>query len=182
MSHAPSLLTRHVVIEDVLSTWHGALGADATAYRGHVYRMFNFARALAARPAADDALAVAAAFHDLGIWSDETFDYLAPSERRANEYLAAYRPDLDANEITRLIALHHKLSRCPDTAGALAEAFRRADLVDLSLGAFAFGLPSSFVREARAVFPNAGFHRCLLRVGSRWAVRHPGRPLPMMRW
>ena len=45
--HPPSLVTRHALLDDVLATWQHALGRDATAYRGHVYRTFNFARALA---------------------------------------------------------------------------------------------------------------------------------------
>ena len=32
--------------------------------------------------------AVAVAFHDLGIWTDNTLDYLPPSVNRAKTYLA----------------------------------------------------------------------------------------------
>lgn len=138
MDAPPALLTHHALIDDVLAVWRDALGRDADAYRGHVYRVFNFARALARDPLRDDAIAVAATFHDLGIWSDMTFDYLAPSARLADDYLASRRPELDRGEVARMIALHHKLTRCPVDAGALAEAFRRADLIDLSLGAVRF--------------------------------------------
>ena len=179
---SPPLVTTYALIDDVLAAWREALGDDGAGYVGHVYRMFNFARALVADPSRDDTLAVAAAFHDLGIWSDGTFDYLEPSAERASAYLAERRPDLDAPEVARLILLHHKLTRCPPDAGPLAEAFRRADLIDLSLGAVRFGLPREYVEEARAAFPNAGFHRGLLRVGAGWAARHPSRPLPMVKW
>jgi hypothetical protein len=182
MPAAPSLVTSHPVIDDVLLAWATALGRDGGAYRGHVYRVFNLARALAASGGLDDTLAVAAVFHDLGIWSDETFDYLEPSARRAAAFLAAEKSAVDGEEVGRMIALHHKLTRCPADAGVLAEAFRRADLVDVSLGLVSFGLPRAFVHEVRATFPNAGFHACLARVGARWLVRHPTRPLPMMRW
>lgn len=176
------VLTAHPVIDDVLATWRGALGHDADAYRGHVYRMLTFARALAGEELPGDALAVAAVFHDLGIWTDGTFDYLEPSARRAEEWIAAHELAVDSREVVRMIALHHKLTRCPAEAGALAEAFRRADLIDVSLGAIRFGLPRTFVREVRTAFPNAGFHRCLARVSTSWFLRHPLRPLPMMRW
>jgi hypothetical protein len=178
MASPPPLVTSYALIDEVLLAWRDALGDDAAGYAGHVYRMFNFARALVGDPSRDDTLAIAAAFHDLGIWSDSTFDYLEPSAERASAYLAERRPDLDAPEVARLILLHHKLLRCPPDAGPLAEAFRR----DLSLGALRFGLARDYVAEARAAFPNAGFHRGLVRVGAGWAARHPSRPLPMLKW
>jgi hypothetical protein len=177
-----SIISRNALIDDVLDAWKPAIGGDFDGYRGHVYRMFNFARAFRAGPSDDDSIAVAAAFHDIGIWSDGTFDYLEPSARRARSYVEERKLAIDVPELTRMIELHHKLRSCARDAGELAESFRRADLVDVSLGTVTFGLPRSFVREARSTFPNSGFHRCLLRHGVSWAVRHPFSPLPMMRW
>lgn len=186
MDPARSPIVHHAVIEEVLATWTAALGSDAPGYRGHVYRVLNFARALAPAPEApalDDTLAVAAVFHDLGIWSDGTFDYLAPSIDRARAHLAAHPlPAVAASEVASMIDLHHKVTACPADATPLSEVFRRADLVDLSLGVVRFGLSPRFVNDVRASFPNAGFHRCLLRIGARWFARHPTRPLPMFRW
>ena len=74
------LLERLDPLDRVLETHAVELGADFTAYRNHTYRVVNFCAALA--PCADDALekvALAAAFHDLGIWTAHTFDYLQPS-------------------------------------------------------------------------------------------------------
>ena len=34
-------------------------------------------------------IAVAAVFHDLGIWTNHTFDYIAPSVALAREHLSA---------------------------------------------------------------------------------------------
>lgn len=65
---------------------------------------------------------------------------------------------------------------------ALVDAFRRADLVDVSLGLMRSGLPRSFVRDVRRAFPNAGFHRRLLALGAQRARSHPLSPLPMLRW
>ncbi len=133
-----------------------------------MYRVFNLARALAGTGDHDEAIAVAAVFHDLGIWSDGTFDYLAPSGRRAAEHLAARGPSADPEQVARIIAYDHALTSCRATAGPLAEAFRQADLVDVTpRGDPGFGLPRAFVRgEARAAFPNAGFHRCLLQASA----------------
>ena len=64
------------------------------AYRGHTYRVFNIARRVLGRDDADDLLAVTSAFHDLGIWSDNTFDYLSPSVARARTWLERRSPSL----------------------------------------------------------------------------------------
>jgi hypothetical protein len=174
------IVTDHAIVEEVLATFGEALGSHVTAYRGHVYRTLNFANALAGTTS--DSLAVAAVFHDLGIWSDGTFDYLAPSAARAARYLADKQGSIDGAEVDRMILLHHKVRPCPEDAGPLAEAFRRADLVDVSFGALRFGLPRAFVSEVRATFPNAGFHRGIARAAVGWIKAHPTRPLPMMRW
>jgi hypothetical protein len=113
-----TLVTHHAIVDEVLATFGEALGPDAAAYRGHAYRTLNFARALAGTDS--DALAVAAVFHDLGIWSDGTFDYLDPSASRAARYLAGKPSTIDGAEVNHMIRLHHKLRPCPEDAGPLA--------------------------------------------------------------
>jgi hypothetical protein len=175
------VIERHPLVDAVLQTWSAALGADLPAYRGHVYRVLNFCQALA--PDVDDEQrAVAAAFHDLGIWSDGTFDYLAPSAARAISYLETTGRERGTDAVARAIMLHHKLTPYRGEGDAdLIEAFRRADLIDVSLGLVRFGLPRAYVRRLRATFPNCGFHAKLGRLIARQLVRHPLRPLPMMR-
>jgi hypothetical protein len=176
------------VVEDVLGTWRAQLAGDFDAYRGHVYRVLTFARGLAAgatgAPVADEtlhAMAIAVVFHDLGIWSDGTLDYLPPSEARARAHCAATGRAADAPAVAAMIAQHHKLLPYAGPNAVLVEALRRADLIDLTFGAIRFGLPGDLVRAARGAFPNAGFHATLCRVIGGWVVRHPFRPLPMMR-
>jgi hypothetical protein len=176
----PALITADPLIDDVLAGFREAIARDFAGYRGHVYRTFNFACALSSSAGAARDLAVVAVFHDIGIWSAQTFDYLAPSAEAAGHYVRSQQPALDEGAVRRMIWLHHKLTPCSAEDGAHAEAFRRADLIDLTFGLVEFGLPGEFIREVRSVFPNAGFHRCLLRVAARWVRRHPGRPLPML--
>jgi hypothetical protein len=182
------LTASHPVVEEVLGTWRPALGGDFAAYRGHVYRVLTFARGLAAAasaaPVSDDTvhtLAIAVVFHDLGIWSDGTLDYLPPSEARARAHCEATGRAAAAPAVVAMIAQHHKLLPYRGPDAVLVEALRRADLVDLTLGTVRFGLPADLVRSARAAFPNAGFHATLCRVIGGWMLRHPFRPLPMMR-
>ena len=83
------IVTTHPLIEEVLEKWHDKIGDDYPAIRGHNYRMFNFCVALSGRsdPATVKKIAIAAAFHDIGIWTHGTFDYLPPSCDLAMAYL-----------------------------------------------------------------------------------------------
>lgn len=173
------LVTHDGRIEEVLEAWSVALGRARDAYRGHVYRVFNVARRLAGSAAHDEVLAAASAFHDLGIWSDRTWDYLDPSVARAREQLSARWPEVDEAAVVAAIANHHRLRRVRD--GGVVEAFRRADLVDVSRGLFSAGLDRGFHGELVRELPYCGFHRILLRTALAWFVRHPLRPLPMVR-
>ena len=178
-----SLLVEHPLAEALFALWQPALGADAKAYRNHVYRVWNFALAL--HPAEGDALEqliVAGVFHDLGIWSDGTFDYLEPSIERAADWLNNNGHADWAPIVATIIREHHKIRSYRGAHKELVEPFRRADLTDVSLGLIRPGLSKSFVREVRREFPNAGFHKRLLQLAFRQFLRQPWRPMPMMRW
>jgi len=174
---------RIALLDDILEPWAAALGADRVPYTNHVYRVLHFCFAL--HPPTEDErrkLVVAGAFHDLGIWSESTLDYLPPSVALARRYLAEHGLGEWGDEVALVIDLHHRLRAYRGDGAALVEPFRRADLVDVSMGRLAAGLPASFVREVQAAFPNSGFHRRLLELGARWIPRHPLRPAPFLRW
>ncbi|MDR7171995.1 hypothetical protein J2W56_005756 [Nocardia kruczakiae] len=61
-------------------------------------------------------------------------------------------------------------------------SFRIADRIDVSGGLVRGGLPRAEVRAVVAALPYHGFHRFLAESAARWALRHPLRPLPMLRW
>lgn len=190
-------------IDEILERFRGLIGHDFEGYRNHVQRMAHacFALAGAGRSEraggarADEAartgpapltrverekIVVAACFHDIGLWTAGTFDYIEPSIAAAREHLTlvgrpAWIPEVDA-----IIAEHHKLRAHAD--GGLVELFRRGDLVDFSLGAVRFGLSRGWVRAVKACYPNAGFHRGLVLRALRWVARHPLSPAPMAKW
>jgi hypothetical protein len=170
-------------VDEILAPYSAALGNDGAGYRNHVSRLLNFYTGLA-RPAAGlpEAVLVAAAFHDLGIWADHTFDYLEPSVRRASEWLSKVGLAALEPEVARIIREHHKLRPYTGEFAGSVEAFRKADLVDVSLGLVRFGLDRGFIREVRAAFPNRGFHARLAQLTARQLLRTPRRPLPMMHW
>jgi hypothetical protein len=127
-------------------------------------------------------VAIATAFHDLGIWTDRTFDYLEPSVAVATAYLAESGRAAWIPEIAAMIREHHKITRYKGDPGWLVEDFRRADWIDVTLGALTFGTPRSLIREAQAAWPDAGFHRLLVRLELRHLGKHPLNPLPVLRW
>ena len=175
--------TQHPLIEAILSDWKDRIDDDYAGYRGHVYRMYNYCLAL--HPASNEEktkLAIAACFHDIGLWSDHTVDYLAPSVAQAENYLAETGRETWSEEISLMIEWHHKVRPIRTRQFPLVEVFRKGDLVDFSLGFFKCGLPKSLVKEVKAAIPNASFHRFLLKGAKDWFVKHPFSPPPFMKW
>ncbi|MBI3904225.1 MAG: phosphohydrolase [Pseudomonas fluorescens] len=168
--------------DEILTSFALAIGADLQGYRNHIYRVLNFHGALrGADGLSPDAVQIAAAFHDMGIWTDDTLDYLPPSIALATEYLDnQQRPEL--KDEGALILEHHKLRRYRGAYADSVEPFRQADLVDVSLGLVRFGLPRSFIKTVQATFPDHGFHSMLMKLSARQLIRSPLRPLPMLRW
>ena len=172
------------LIENLLAPHAPTAGADFRGYRNHCQRIFRFCLTLAGERASAerDIYAVAAAFHDLGIFTSDTLDYLAPSRALARDWLAAHGKSALDRVVEDMIESHHALLSRPGDRDSTTEIFRRADLVDLSLGAIRFGVPSAIVTEVRQSFPNAGFHRFLVRAFGRRALTHPFALAPMLKW
>ena len=192
------LLTSHPTVDEVLNDHASELGHDLIAYRNHVYRVVNLCLAIVGDGRVElEKIAVAAVFHDLGIWTNQTFDYLAPSVAVAREYLAARGLAEWIPEIEAMIVNHHKVTPTltnphPSTTArgalsgvegqSLVESFRRADWIDVTRGLRRFGVSRTFVAAVAATWPNAGFHRRLVELTiDRW-WKHPLNPLPMVKW
>lgn len=107
--------------------------------------------------------------------------YLEPSKAHATHYLQERSLSAWEHEILLMIEWHHKLSAYTGEHANLVEAFRRADLVDVSIGLQANGLPKNFIREVKKAFPNRGFHWTLTKGLTAYMITHPLNPLPMMR-
>lgn len=174
------MLTRIPTIDDVLNDHAAALGDDFLAYRNHVHRIVNLCVAIMGESELEK-IAVAAAFHDLGIWTNRTFDYIAPSIALAHEYLVARAREDWTAEIEGMIADHHKITPSTAAPGSLIEAFRRADWIDVTRGLRGFGVPRPLVGRLFATWPSAGFHRRLVTLTLERFRSHPLTPLPMVR-
>lgn len=177
------IVVEEPAIDAILEDWRAAIGPAFDGYRGHVYRVFNVCLRLHACDADERRkLAIALAFHDIGLWSARTVDYLPPSEAEAIAWLDANGLSAWREDIVLMIGLHHRLRPWRDPATPLVEVLRRADLVDFSLGIVRAGVPRAFLRRLSATFPNAGFHRFLFARAHGWWLRHPLRPMPFLRW
>lgn len=176
---------RFARVDDLLAAHADALGGDFSGYRNHVHRVAELCADLAPDPPGAREIrmiGIAAAFHDLGIWTDRTFDYLEPSVRRAETHLAAEGLAAWAPEIAAMIRAHHKLTAWRGPA-PLVEPFRRADWIDVTRGVVGGRrLPPGRLAALYAAWPGAGFHRRLLELGLGRAARHPLSPLPMLRF
>lgn len=177
------IVTHYPLVDELLSAYSGEVSHDFTGYSNHVYRLLNFFAALT-RPHGrlPDAVLIAAVFHDIGIWTASTFDYLEPSIAQAKRHMLTMRDDAIAKEVTALIANHHKIRAYEGAFADSVQPFKQADLIDVSLGMLRHGLPRSYVSEVRNAFPNAGFHRRLLGLALTQCVHEPLRPFPMLRW
>jgi hypothetical protein len=178
----PGLISEIRVLDQVLAEHTDQLGTDFVGYRHHAYRVANLCVMLA--PTGRDQIekiAIAAAFHDLGIWTDETFDYLEPSVRLARAYLANTQQPEWIPELERMICDHHKLTPSRADDGWLVEPFRKADWIDVSRGAVMFGLPPRIVRPILSAWPSAGFHKRLIQLFLKRLRTNPLTPLPMVR-
>ncbi len=170
------------ILDEILESWRVVLGADFAAYNNHCYRVLNFSLASCGETAeAMSKVSIAVAFHDLGIWANNTYDYLEPSKQLCREFLVKTDQSQLSTEIETMIELHHKLRKYKANPNWLVEPFRKADWIDISRGRLKFELPSTFVAETLSKFPNAGFHKRLVALTVQRLKTHPFSPLPMMR-
>ena len=85
---SPGLLDEIPPLDELLAQHAAAMGCDAVPYRNHAYRVANLCIAFASRDSDTvHKIAIAAALHDMGIWTQGTFDYLDPSIELARAHL-----------------------------------------------------------------------------------------------
>jgi hypothetical protein len=178
------LIHTHPLVEQILDSHREhALGDERgwASYRGHIYRVFNLARVVVPdHDDRDDKLAIAAAFHDIDVFS--SLNYLGPSIRTMDAWLQRTGRSAWADELTVIVAKHHHLTRYRGPYAELAEAFRWADLNDLSQGLIRAGLPRQQVRAVRrSIDVGVFFTRTVPRAIVRHVIRHPLDPLPIAR-
>lgn len=171
----------NTTIELLLQQFKCVISSDYEKYRNHVYRVFLNCILIDNTKEHEEKYAIAAVFHDLGIWTDHTIDYLNPSIDQANTYLTETGRQDWIVEIILMINWHHKISKYRGVYKTTVETFRRADWIDVSLGLLTYGADKSKIKAYRKKLPNRGFHFFLLKKLLRNLFRHPLNPLPMFK-
>jgi hypothetical protein len=169
----------NAVIEELMQYFRPALGVDFEKYRNHVYRVFLNCTLQDANAGNVEKYAVAAVFHDIGIWTDHTIDYLSPSIDQLRKYLAEKDKDVLAEEIATMIQWHHKISGFSGEFARTTEVFRRADWADVTFGVIAFDIDAKALSSFRKMLPNKGFHVFLTKKLVLNFLKNPLKPLPM---
>ncbi|TKT85993.1 phosphohydrolase [Dyadobacter frigoris] len=164
-----------------MSKFKSLMGVDYERYKNHVYRVFLNCTLIDNKKDNEDKYAIAAVLHDVGIWTDHTFDYLYPSIEQARIHLTEIdRTDWIA-EISLMIYWHHKMSKYQGTHEHMVETFRKADWIDVSLGLLTFKSDKKKISENRKRFPNLGFHTFLVKESLKNLLKHPTNPLPIFK-
>ncbi len=167
-------------IDEILHPFLQDIGKDI-GYVNHTKRMLAYALELENLDQEQiEKFIIALAFHDLGIWTEKSFDYLRPSISLAETYLNEHNLNPYKDEIIQMIDEHHKLS--PITNSDLAELFRKVDMIDVYWGLITFGISKDKIREIKQKYPNNGFHLTLLKWFSKRLLSKPWSPMPMLKW
>jgi hypothetical protein len=175
------LLVSDPTIDNILNKYKTELGQYSEPYKNHVYRVFNLAMTLGAeeiKPYFKE-VSISAAFHDLGIWTDQSLDYLHPSVKLSFNYIHEHNLDVDRQLVANIIENHHRLNRFGDNSAV--ESFRKADMIDLSRGLIRFGINKEYMKQLYKSLPSRGFHLFIFREVIGHSVRNPFNPFPMLR-
>ena len=81
-----------------------------------------------------DLVAIAIAYHDLGVWACDSMDYIRASAELAADFCVENGLPEWADEIRLIIDMHHKVTPYTGVYEKTVETVRRADLYDFSYG------------------------------------------------
>ena len=173
-----------VYIDGILKEYQSVIGRDYQGYLNHCKRVAACCLILCQdqRQEVCEKIAIAVAFHDIGIWTAKTIDYIEPSVEEMHKYLTSNQLLDWQEEITLMISEHHKLTITKCLEYPLVEHFRQADYADFSFGFIRSGIPMSEFKKLTHQFPNAGFHKALMALGVKRLFKKPWSPLPMFKW
>ena len=166
-------------IDELIDPFKAVIDEDFNKYRNHVVRVYQNCLLLDSNRDNEIKYAIASVYHDIGIWTNQTIDYLEPSIEQAKIYLTQTGKEEWIEEISQMIYWHHKLSRYEGKYAGTVENFRKADWIDVSIGLLTFGANKREIGKNRKVYPNRGFHIFLIKKIAGNLFKHPFNPLPM---
>ncbi len=109
----------HPTLDQLLDQYREPLGLQFEAYRNHLYRLLNTINSVALLNDIElEKIAIAAVFHDLGLWTHHTLDYLDPSAQMATDYLNSINQEDWIDEVVAMIQDHHKIQVAKSASSA----------------------------------------------------------------
>ena len=175
-----NMITENKTINAILNQFKTEIDTDLPVYKNHVYRILNYATTLDNNEKNLEKYAIAAAFHDLGIWT-HNFDYLKPSIALATTYLKENNLENWTEEIAEIINNHHKITKYKGEFKTV-EIFRKADWIDVINGIKKHNLSKNDFKRIQKEFSKKGFHAFLTKQWFAWFLKHPIKSLPMFKW
>jgi len=175
------LIRAHPIIDEVLEANREAIGPLYPVWPTHSYRMLNICVAACPREPVEK-FAVAIAFHDLPAAIDGDLRYLDRAAALAATWLVEHGLGEWVAEVSAMIVNHHKIRPYTGPHAPTVDAFRRADWIDVSLGRWCGGQDKDLVARINRELPLKEGRRALTHIVLPYALRHPLKPLPMLRW
>ena len=166
-------------IESILENYEAVIGEDFIAYKNHCYRVFNYMKLMDLTEREEEQCSVMLPFHDLGIWTNKTMDYLPSSIQLAINYIQNKNLDIEENLIENFIGNHHRVFK---NKGTLEEKIRKADLIDLSFGIIRFGISKKNIKEIKTEFPANKFQKETYKKVFKHAWLNLRNPFPMLKF
>lgn len=166
-------------IKRILKNYKEYLKDDFEAYVNHCTRVYIYSKTLLLEKS-NYKLLVCAAFHDLDIWVNNDMNYLGRSASMAIEFAKNNKLQFLSDELKYIIENHHRVNRINDHIEA--EAFRKADLIDLTNGYIKFNLPKSIIQDTEHQYPRLNFSRIILKKAINYACKNPKKPFPILKW
>ena len=172
------------LIDEILQDYRAVINQSYQGYLNHCKRVAACCLMLSKDDSKETLrkIAIAVAFHDIGIWTAHTIDYIKPSVEEMRQYLVSNELLMWEKEITLMITEHHKITKAECSEYQLVEKFRRADYADFTLGLVRSNIPLSELHKLTREFPNNGFHKNLIYLGIKHLLQKPCSPLPMFKW
>ncbi len=169
------------IIFNELNFYEEILKEHFEKYHNHCQRVYQICIGLDKNKSNHEKYAIVLVFHDLGIWTNQDFDYLEPSIELAKNYLIKKNKSEFIPEISEMINLHHKLTPPNKDSFYTTKVLRKADLRDLSFGLFLNPQEKKEFSELKKTFPFDGFHFYLIKLFFINLFKKPLKPLPMFK-
>eukprot|EP00282_Hemiselmis_andersenii_P008435 CAMPEP_0114135948 /NCGR_PEP_ID=MMETSP0043_2-20121206/14954_1 /TAXON_ID=464988 /ORGANISM="Hemiselmis andersenii, Strain CCMP644" /LENGTH=218 /DNA_ID=CAMNT_0001229671 /DNA_START=51 /DNA_END=707 /DNA_ORIENTATION=+ len=165
------IITSHPILDAILEEHKAVIGKQYHGYRNHCLTVMNLANHRmggSLTEEQDDVLAVAAAFHDIALWTDNRIDYLDPSIARMEEYAKRTGRDKHIKLMRDMIYYHHKIfTGAFASMDPLIGAFQAADSSAFTFGLVPFDMSTPYRAAVGKALPNKGFHNFLVGRGAR---------------